>query len=147
MAKAATKQEAKTEAPAPAAKESKPRTHPQGDKVITMLYAFNPKRKGSASQKRFDNYEEGMTVAEAMAAGVTAGDIAWDVSHGFIELGDKVNKSVKKITEPPKKEKPEAEDGEVKVTKGKGKAAPEPEPEPEDDEPEEAPAPAPRRRR
>jgi hypothetical protein len=44
----------------------------------------NPKRAGSAANERFARYKAGMTVAEAIEAGVTRADINWDVKQGFI---------------------------------------------------------------
>lgn len=46
----------------------------------------NPKRPGSASYDRFALYTDGMTVEDAIKAGVKTADIAWDVSKGFIEV-------------------------------------------------------------
>lgn len=137
------------EAPAPATPEAeesterKPRTHPESDKVITLLVNYNPKRAGSASHARFANYEDGQTVAEAIAAGVTAGDINWDVKHEFIVLGDKFMGSIKKKDKPepkPRAAKEDVEAEEAPAPKGKPKAAPAP-------EVSDTPAPAPKRRR
>ena len=46
----------------------------------------NPKR--GDPRKRFAKYEAGMSVAEALAAGVTEDDIRWDVEHNFIVLSE-----------------------------------------------------------
>ena len=46
----------------------------------------NPKREGSASAARFALYQDGMTVGEAMEAGVTRGDINWDAKHDYISV-------------------------------------------------------------
>lgn len=48
----------------------------------------NPKKAGSKSHANFAKYKSGMTVAAALAAGVTSGDLAWDKSHGFINVGE-----------------------------------------------------------
>lgn len=56
------------------------------DRKITLLVKENPKRAGSASAKRFAKYKNGMTIAEAVKAGVTRGDIIWDKAHGFIKV-------------------------------------------------------------
>lgn len=48
----------------------------------------NPKKPGSASHARFALYRAGMTVAEALAAGVTKGDVRWDMERGHIKLED-----------------------------------------------------------
>lgn len=57
-------------------------------KIIHLLVEKNPKRAGSKSYDRFECYREGMTVGQAIAAGVTRGDIKWDQEHGHIELKD-----------------------------------------------------------
>jgi hypothetical protein len=54
--------------------------------VITLLVKENPKRKGSACYPRFDLYEDGMTVADYIAAGGRKADIKWDVDKKFIEV-------------------------------------------------------------
>ena len=46
----------------------------------------NPKKNGSAGHARFALYHEGMTVGEALAAGVWSADITWDIDHGFIRV-------------------------------------------------------------
>lgn len=46
----------------------------------------NPKRKGSASEARFAKYKDGMTVAKAKEAGLSAADISYDADHGYIKL-------------------------------------------------------------
>ena len=46
----------------------------------------NAKKPGSAAHARFAKMTPGMTVDEAIAAGVTRGDINWDVKQGFIKL-------------------------------------------------------------
>jgi hypothetical protein len=54
-------------------------------RVITNVVP-NPKKPGSASHIRFSRYVAGMTVDEALLAGVTSADIRWDVEHGFITV-------------------------------------------------------------
>lgn len=56
-------------------------------RIITKIVP-NPKRPGSASYDRFALYRDGMTVNEAIAAGVKREDIAWDShpSRNFITL-------------------------------------------------------------
>ncbi len=54
-------------------------------RVITAL-AANPKRPGSASYDRFELYRVGMTVNEALAAGVRRADIKYDSERSFITL-------------------------------------------------------------
>lgn len=46
----------------------------------------NPTRPGAAVHDRFAKYVDGMTVAEAKAAGITAGDIAYHVKQGFLTV-------------------------------------------------------------
>ena len=46
----------------------------------------NAKKAGSGAATRFAKMKSGMTVGEAIAAGVTRGDINWDVKQGFIKL-------------------------------------------------------------
>jgi hypothetical protein len=46
----------------------------------------NPKVAGGAPAKRFALYQDGMTVAQALAAGVTEADVRWDLAHLFIAL-------------------------------------------------------------
>ena len=48
--------------------------------------APNPKKPGSKSYERYAAYREGMTVSEAIAAGVTSADVKWDHDHGFIRF-------------------------------------------------------------
>lgn len=55
------------------------------DAKIKVLVKGNPKKGDSA--KRFALYKPGMTVAKAKAAGVGAGDLRWDVAHGFVAIG------------------------------------------------------------
>lgn len=54
--------------------------------TIHLLVKENPKKKGGAPYERFEKYKEGMTVGDALAAGVFEADIQWDVGHKFIEL-------------------------------------------------------------
>lgn len=58
------------------------RTDPR--KIVYV--APNPKKPGSASYDRFSRYVAGMTVTEAIAAGVTAADVKWDSERGFIKF-------------------------------------------------------------
>lgn len=46
----------------------------------------NPKREGSASADRFNMYKEGMTIEQALTAGVKTTDILWDLKKGFITV-------------------------------------------------------------
>jgi hypothetical protein len=54
--------------------------------TIKMLVDDNPKRRESKSWYRFALYQEGDTVDRAIERGLTAGDIKYDVAHGYIEL-------------------------------------------------------------
>lgn len=124
------------------AKEKKPkgiRSKFPANHIITLLVAYNPKRKGSASHTRFENYEDEMTVEGALKAGLTAGDLAWDVAHGHIEIGESFNEDAVKKEAPapkPKKEKaPKAPKSEKAAKpKAKAKAPVEDEDEDEDEE-------------
>ena len=51
-----------------------------------VYVAPNPKKPGSASYDRFARYVVGMTVTEALAAGVTGADVKWDSERGFIKF-------------------------------------------------------------
>lgn len=79
-------------APAPA-REPKQRVarNTVTDPRVIVYVAPNPKKPGSASFERFALYREGMTVNEAIAAGVKREDIAWDSDpkRGFIRFGEK----------------------------------------------------------
>lgn len=45
----------------------------------------NPKRAGSKAHGNFAKYKDGMTIGEALIAGVPSSDISWDLKHGFIK--------------------------------------------------------------
>jgi hypothetical protein len=82
------------------------------DKVITLLVDYNPKRPSSESFKRFEKYEDEMTVAQALKAGIWAGDLNWDVDHGFVKIADDFDDDVEKKSKPepkPRVAKPKAE--------------------------------------
>lgn len=53
-------------------------------RIITNLRP-NQKRQGSASHARYNLYVEGMSINQAIAAGVARADIAWDTERGFYE--------------------------------------------------------------
>lgn len=57
-------------------------------KKVRMLVDKNPKRPHSLSYDRFSKYKDGMTVAEALKAGITKADLAWDQKHNHIKLED-----------------------------------------------------------
>jgi len=78
------------EAPAPV-REPRPARAPRAtasDPRVIASVVPNPKRPGSASHARYELYHVGMTVNEAIAAGVKREDIAWDSasSRRFIVL-------------------------------------------------------------
>jgi len=54
------------------------------DHVITLNVTENPKRGKSAA--RFALYEDGMTVSDAIEAGVLRADINYDTRKGFITV-------------------------------------------------------------
>lgn len=56
------------------------------DSKITLLVKENPKREGCAAYERFQAYFKVTTVAEALAAGLTRKDLAWDIAHGHISV-------------------------------------------------------------
>ena len=58
--------------------------------VIRLNVDVNPKREGSLAHARFALYEDGMTVAEYLAAGGRSSDVHYDASHGDITLEDAV---------------------------------------------------------
>lgn len=89
----ATPTNEETEMAKAAKKASKPKTPGKGrtpkfdvEAKIKLLVSENPKRKGSASFKRFEKYENGMKVSEALAKGVRSADIGWDQKKNYIAL-------------------------------------------------------------
>lgn len=84
--------------PAKAPKEPKPPKEPKAPRtsalkkaypdngVITLLVEGNPKRAGTASFDRFAQYKTGMTIKQAVDAGVIYNDFSWDVGHNFIRV-------------------------------------------------------------
>lgn len=80
---------------AAAAKNTKPakaeaaggRAPPLADESkITLLVTENPKREGCAAYERFNAYFTVKTVAQALEAGLTRKDLAWDIAHGHISV-------------------------------------------------------------
>lgn len=61
-----------------------PKVEYKDENVITFVTEPNPKR--GASAERFAHYKVGMTIADAIKAGVTRGDIAWDLPRGLIKI-------------------------------------------------------------
>lgn len=78
-AKKAAKKVAKKKA---ATKTAEPKVD---NRKITVL-VDNPKKPGSAAHKRFSRYKSGQTVTEALAAGVSSLDIAYDSKKRFIKV-------------------------------------------------------------
>ena len=77
------------------------------EQIVTLLVDYNPKRAGSASNLRFENYEDGATVADTLKAGVTSGDLSWDVEHGLIKIADTFDEDAVKKSKPAPKPKAE----------------------------------------
>jgi hypothetical protein len=57
-----------------------------GEAVIEVLAKVNPKRPNTKAHAAFALYRTGMTVAEALKAGVSRADLSWDSRHKFITL-------------------------------------------------------------
>lgn len=68
------------------ARASSPRSSGGSDPRKIAFVAPNPKKPGSASFDRFAKYEVGMTVDQAVAAGVSRADIKWDSERSFIKF-------------------------------------------------------------
>lgn len=58
------------------------------DAALSLLVDTNPKRGGGASYERFEGYfkDEVDTVQKALDAGLTMGDIKYDIAHEFIQV-------------------------------------------------------------
>jgi len=56
------------------------------DKEGKQYGASNNPKRGKAAE-RFAKYKHGMTVKQALDAGVTSGDLNWDVGRKFISIG------------------------------------------------------------
>lgn len=58
------------------------------DVKLVVLVKANPKREGCAAYERFKAYfsKQVKTVGDALAAGLTRKDIAWDTARGYIKL-------------------------------------------------------------
>jgi hypothetical protein len=58
------------------------------DVKLVVLVKANPKREGCAAYERFSAYfsKKVKTVGDALEAGLTRKDIAWDTNHGYIQL-------------------------------------------------------------
>jgi hypothetical protein len=55
---------------------------------IKVLVKANPKTEGTDSHKRFQRYfnKKCKTVKDALALGITRGDLRWDVERKFIAI-------------------------------------------------------------
>jgi hypothetical protein len=56
------------------------------DKEGVKYGAENNPKRGEATSGKFNIYKEGMTVADALAAGLTRSDLRRDRRRGFIEI-------------------------------------------------------------
>ncbi|RLC08275.1 MAG: hypothetical protein DRI24_23605 [Deltaproteobacteria bacterium] len=59
------------------------------DAALKVEVKENPKKKGSASNERFEGYFKSTTVGAALANGLTYQDIAYDVGRQFITVSKK----------------------------------------------------------
>lgn len=57
-------------------------------KVITKLVDENPRREGSFGHKSFAVIRNGMTVEKYQEAGGRIKDLAWDIRHKFVKVGN-----------------------------------------------------------
>lgn len=121
MAKANNKKsvaaEVEAASAAPAEKKATVSKGPKGvlpTETISMLVAGNPKREGSKAKVRFDLYRDGMTVAEALEAGITTPDLIYDTSHGFVKITN-YNPELAPVKE--KKEPKPKDEKKLKATK------------------------------
>jgi hypothetical protein len=73
-------------AQAPKAPALKVAAKPADNMKITILTKSYPCRKGSNRAKMFAMYRDGMTVGEAVAAGVQRVHIRWDCENKHIKL-------------------------------------------------------------
>jgi len=56
------------------------------DDKIKVLAKENPKKAGSKTYDRWNNYKDGMTVREVMEKGTTQEDLIYDWRHEFISI-------------------------------------------------------------
>lgn len=56
------------------------------DKGVPYGPDNNPKKIGSKTASRFEAYKNGITVKEALAAGLLSADIQYDAEHNFIQV-------------------------------------------------------------
>ena len=62
-----------------------PRSDNAGKKIYRLVKG-NPRREGSIGHASFALIRDSMTYEEYIEAGGRAGDVKWDIEHGFIEL-------------------------------------------------------------
>jgi hypothetical protein len=62
------------------------RTVYSDDMIITVVAESNPQRQGTKSHSMHEKYQNGMTVKQAMEAGVSKSHIIYGVHKGFIAL-------------------------------------------------------------
>jgi hypothetical protein len=77
---------AKAAAPAKAKVPDYRKLKLNAEDVIGGVRKNNPWKEGTKGHCYYAKYRGGMTVAEAVKAGVPRGYVAWDVAHGFITL-------------------------------------------------------------
>ena len=56
------------------------------DMVIRLKVEKSPKTPGNKNFERYAKMKDGMTVAQALQAGVTRGDLKYDEDHNYIEI-------------------------------------------------------------
>lgn len=74
---------------APVAPKAKAHRGPKGeyaDEQVIELLVANPKRVGSKAHARYEKYVTGMTVRQALDAGLTREDFRWDTYRGHINI-------------------------------------------------------------
>lgn len=90
--------------------------------ALTVLVESNPKRPSSSAYTRFQGYltdPRPATVEQALANGLTIGDIKFDIIHGFISVaGAEVEEYEVKERGP--RNKSEGEEGEGEATEANG---------------------------
>lgn len=82
--------------------------YPKSAKV-TLLVESNPKKQGSKARERFEGYTGAKTIGDAIAAGVTYQDVAYDVGHGFIKVDRDLEAEKKEAEAKAAEEKAKAE--------------------------------------
>lgn len=58
----------------------------ENESTISFVLKPNPKMKGSKVYTRYAKYKKGMTIREALDAGITLPDLRWDVDRGYINI-------------------------------------------------------------